>query len=297
MTPNNLYLYVYNYIKENGKLPSDTISKQKLNYYVQSLKKQNLIDKVGYGVWKINPNKEVKQVKKVKGVTSAYTPKTRGHGFVFQVLLKSIEGWNKREEYLRLNHIPFKSIPQGQSITMRGHKVWLCDSSLVIYFSPKLSFYARSSDLSSADALIECKETLRQLETLFKTDLKYGKGWFINESRSHYADIRNLMAKYYRTMGVNSFEIVQGGKVWALIDNSFNLFELETIAGGGQSREDLPKLQMFLNDLRDSPDTLSNIKNNTNKELIDLYKVIGEQNKIIANLEAQIIRLSNLISK
>ena len=291
----NFYLYVYQFVKDNGYLPTKDFSKQRLNYYVRELKKANIIRKKGYGVWEtigdIEDFKKHKQVKKVNYVTK----QTRGHGFVFQVLLKSIENWDQRHLYLQENFIPFKKIRQGQSIKLRSHTIWLCDKSLVVYFSPKSSFYSKDSYSASARALIECKETLKALERELKVNLKYGKGWFIRESRSHYADIDNCLAKYYRKRGVNQFHIEQNGKTWALVDNSFNLLELETIAGNGDSKKDLPKLQMFLNDLRDNPTTLTQIKAETNQELKDVYSVIREQNKIIAQLEGQIIRLTNLL--
>jgi hypothetical protein len=282
----SFYLYIYNYIKENKKLPTKNISKQKVNYYLKALKREGYVYKKGYGVWEIDPDKELKEVKKVNYVTSTNPKRTRGHGFVFQVLIKPIIGWENRETYLRNNNFPYSNIRQGQRITLRGHKIWLCDTSLVIYFSPKLSFYSRSSYQSSAEALIECKETIRKLEDLFKTSFKYGKGWFINESRSHYADVRNVMAKYYKSMGVNNFEVVQNGKVWALIDNSFNLYELETIAGGGDSKKDLPKLQMFLNDLRDNPTTFSQTKEEMLNLIHQLAKRTDEiQQQLMASIE------------
>ena len=295
MRKNNFYLYVYEYIRKSGKLPTKDVSKQKLNYYVKKLKRQDLIYKVGYGVWKINENKNFEEVKKVNDDTVQTHHKTRGHGFVFKVMIPAFDLWDQRDIFLRDNYVPFKRIKQGQSIVLRGHTIWLCNSSIVIYFSPKSSFYATSSYESSGRALIECKETIRAVERLIGKSLKLGKGWLVSEAKSHYADIRNVLSKYYHSKGISRFEVTQSGKAWAMVDNSFNLFELETIAGGGKSKEDLPKLQMFLNDLRDNPETLSNIKAKTTDELKDVYNVIREQNKIIASMEAQIIRLTNLI--
>jgi len=289
----SFYLYIYNNIKEHKKLPSTELSKQRLNYYVKQLVSSGIITKIGYSVWEVTGNIEdfekYKEVKKVKDVCM----RTRGHGFVFQVLLKQLQGWSEREEYLKENFIPYEKIKQGVSITLRSHKIWLCNKSLVIYFSPNMSFFARDSYKSSANALMECKETIRAIERLLKINLKYGAGWFIRESRSHYADINNCLADYYHKRGINKFEITQNGKVWALIDNSFNLLELETIAGSGQSKEDLPKLQMFLNDLRDNPTTFTSTK----EEIFELIKGLAKRtDEIQQQLHAQ-VELNNRLTE
>ena len=291
----DFYLYLYNFIKDKGVLPTNEFSKQRLNYYVRRLKKADLIRKKGYGVWEITGNfEELKKYKQVKKVNDD-AMRTRGHGFVFKVLLKEILGWDNLEQYFKENFLPFKKIKQGLSITLRGHTIWLCSSSVIIYFSPKLSFFSRDSYSASGNALIECKETIRALERELKVSLKYGKGWFIREVKSHYADIRNCLADYYQRKGINRFEIEQGGKAWAMVDNSFNLLELETIAGNGDSKNDLPKLQMFLNDLRDNPTTLTILKDKAENDLKSVYGIINQQNEVIAKLEGQIIRLTEMI--
>ena len=55
---NTFYLIVYNLIKE-GLRPSDiccklNISKQRLQYYLSSLKEKGFIEKLVYGVWEKN---------------------------------------------------------------------------------------------------------------------------------------------------------------------------------------------------------------------------------------------------
>lgn len=287
----DLYFYIFEFVKNNKALPTKEFSKQKLNYYVRELKKADLIRSTGYATWEISGEyedfKKYKQVKKV----NYDGKKTRGHGFVFQILLKPIENWDQRDIYLRENFIPFEKIRQGQSIKLRGHTIWLCNKSIVVYFSPRSSFYATDSYSSSGRALIECKETLKVLEKSLRVDLKYGKGWFIREAKSHYADINNCLAKYYRTKGVNQFNIEQNGKTWALVDNSFNLLELETIAGNGESKGDLPKLQMFLNDLRDNPTTITATKEELTGLILNLAKRTDE---IQQQLQAQVMLTNKL---
>ena len=47
-----LNLYIYDYIKSNGKLPTHSKSeKSKYAYHCRKLIEQGLIEKKGYGVW------------------------------------------------------------------------------------------------------------------------------------------------------------------------------------------------------------------------------------------------------
>jgi len=266
----NLYSLVYNFIKENGKLPK-SITKQKAYYYTKSMVREGLIEHIEHGVWKVLREFDGTNVVKVT------TRSTRGHGFVFRVSFPSLEGWNKREQFLKAKEILYTELKQGQRIIVLGNKVQLYDNCLMIYFSPNTYFQENSPNESSYRAMMYCKDILKRLEKMLNCSFRSGRGWIVQETRSHYADINNVCARYYKSKGIDYVPIVLDGKNWALIDNSMNLYELETILGSGQSKDDMNTLQDFLNDLKTNPSTLGEVKKEVTDKINTLTKILEMQ--------------------
>lgn len=263
MVKKDLYLYVYNFIKDNQRLPKD-ISKQKAYYYTKQLVQRDLITNEDHGIWKVTGKK---LVQKQVDVTQR---KTRGHGFVFKVAFPSIQNWRKRDQEFRRLGLHFDSLKHCQRMYVLGNKINIYDECLIIYLAPSTSFYAENPEESSFRAIMYCKEIIKRFEKDVRVSLRSGKGWAVQETRSHYADVNNICAKYYKSKGVNYVPIVMNGKTWALIDNSMNLFELETILGHGQSKEDMKTLQYMLNDLKLSPTTFSKERSDFDEKLVKL---------------------------
>jgi len=270
MVKKNLYFYVLDFIKKHGRLPKD-ISKQKAYYYTKQLREDGLIEKDSYGIWQVTSKKEVQ--KKVH-VTQR---KTRGHGFVFKVSVPLIKGWKKRRNVYKKLSLHYDPIKNGERMFVLGHKLNIYDSAIIVYFAPSTSFYGKDSEESSYRAMMCCKDVLKRLEKDLNVSLRVGKGWLVQEVRSHYADVNNVCAKYYKSKGIDYLPIKMNGKTWALIDNSMNLFELETILGHGQSKEDINTLQNFLNDLKVNPTTFSESK----AEIYDIVKAQAYQIKVL----------------
>jgi len=268
MVKKDLYLYVYNFIKQHQRLPKD-ISKQKAYYYTKQLRESELIEKLPTGIWRVTGKKLVqKQVKVAQR-------KTRGHGFVFKVSINNIYNWDRRRIEFNKKGLHWSKIKYGERIFVLGHKLNIYDNAIMIYFSSGTSFYGVDGEESSFRAMVHCKEILKRLEKDVGVSLRVGKGWLVQEVRSHYADVNNVCAKYYKSKGINYLPIVMNGKTWALIDNSMNLFELETILGHGQSKDDIGKLQDFLNDLKTNPTTISKTKD----DLINLLYISERNNQ------------------
>lgn len=61
-----------------------------LSYYLSSLKKQGIIKKIGYGVWQINPIKEVQMLSR-KG--SSQVKDVRGHAFIWKIRSNKSFNW------------------------------------------------------------------------------------------------------------------------------------------------------------------------------------------------------------
>jgi SUMO ligase MMS21 Smc5/6 complex component len=243
---------------------SKKISKQKINYYINILKENNIINKVGYGVWEIigDFNKLLKSKKGKKNLRYGVStnpqkvPKgkkiIRGHGFRFTVKIPTIPRWNQRHIFLEKKNIPYKTIPQGQRIILKNFKIWLCKDSLVIIFPTNLSFIGESAEQTEFTAIKNLKAILIKLENLFSINLKINKSWQFRVSNHHFSYIRNELAIMYNQEKKKMQCYDDKGKLWLLIDNSFNLHETETINKETAVADMDNIVKPFFNNLRDN---------------------------------------------
>ena len=122
----NFYLNVYDLIKE-GKRPSEILSvlnipKQNLQYYLNYLKDNGFIKKIGYGTWEII--KEMEEVKRSKRKSSIGLKKTNLHALNInipiqegEVNLKELGGYEKKIK----NWIPQYKRISSLGITLRNN--------------------------------------------------------------------------------------------------------------------------------------------------------------------------------
>jgi len=88
----------------------------------------------------------------------------------------------------------------------------------------------------------------------------------------HYAETNNELAKEQERQDIRTKVYTNDdGKLWFLIDNSFNLHEAET-THPYTAKQDIEKLQGFFNDLRDNPPTKMS-------ELLGIMKNLAEYQK------------------
>jgi hypothetical protein len=213
------------------------ISKQRLEYYIEPLRHNQSIVKLGKGVWEINSlnyRKFLDELVKKADPDSqnALIKKIRGHGFIFLIKIPSIPDWSKREKFLEKMEIEYKLISQGQRIKItKGndkYKVWLCNNSIIIYFPKGKSYFKEFAKNAYIHALYDAKQILVKLENLLGVNLKINKKWNIKVSRHHYALIYSPIADYFMKRGRGIFIRDVYGVLWAMIDNSFGLNEIET---------------------------------------------------------------------
>jgi hypothetical protein len=245
-----LYLSIINTIRTSGKLPSLSINKQLLNYYICKLKSDAVIRRIGYGVWAVDEQKfnewQLKtsttyQVKAVKNI--------RGHGFTFCFRINVPSGWHKRAEYLDSKGIRYRKIRQGISLKHGKYTIWLCSNSIIIYFPQEKSVYSSTAAHSQLQALYKAEELIRSMESLLSCSFKINKKYRVKISRQHYAKIKDELAKDMNRKGEKLY-IEYEGKGWLLIDNSLALHELEAIDNKA-SVQDIDKVVVpFFNDLR-----------------------------------------------
>ena len=260
-TSKNFYFTIYQHIKQ-GLSPAKicnklSLSKQRLNYYISSLKHSGFIEKIGYGVWEIKKEFNVKEVKKSTrvGITQLEELKqdeVRGHAFQFVLRLPTnLKNWEKREEIFE--KISFKFSPlilgginRGQKINLKGRKVWLTNKSIIIY--EKSSYFAQTANQTKSYAINSFISLIRSLERTLHADLSFGGKYKFKVSRQHYSLIKNALAKQYNASG-ERLQVYNDKGLWFLIDNSYNLDEAETVHPK-TAVKDNEKVQNFFNGVK-----------------------------------------------
>ncbi len=255
----NFYLTVYNQIKQ-GIRPSETcrnfnISKQKLNYYLSSLKRAGCIKKIGYGVWEICGEFDEKKVKETTRLAK-YQPVNikpdfvRGHAFQFKLKIPKLKNWDKRDEILEKRNIKFKRlihlIGGGQEIILKGKKIWLTNKSIIIF--EKSSYLTKTAKDARQYAIYDLFELVKGLESTLGANFKINKKYRFKVSRQHYALVKNALAKQYKR-DEKKLQIYSEDGLWFVIDNSYNLSEAETVHPK-TAVDDNTKVQNFFNGLK-----------------------------------------------
>lgn len=278
----DLKFIIYSLIQK-GRSPKDICSILKikmsaLSYHLRLLREAGSIRKIGYGVWESIAWIEPKEVQKIK-VGDLKTSKNlnfsdkrnRGHAFRFKIKIPKLYNWINREVYLKKKKIDYEIINKGYThrIIFRGCKVWLNKESIVVYFPPGLSFFGKSAKDSEDRAVFEMIEIMRGLDNLFNTSFKINKAYRIRVFGKHHSNVKNGLARMYNDENRKLAVFNEDGQ-WLLIDDSFDLNELETI--GNKGRNDATKdmddvVLPFFNKLKDNPFTSDNI--------VELEKKVG----------------------
>jgi hypothetical protein len=255
----NFYLIVYNQIK-NGLRPSEickqfNISKQKLNYYLSSLKRSGSIRKIGYGVWEICREFDEQKVKETIRLAT-YQPATikpdfvRGHAFQFKLKVPNLRNWEQREDVFRKKGIGFKElthlIGKGQEIVVKGKKIWLTNKSIIIF--EKSSYLTKTAKMARQYAIYDLFELVRSLESTLGASFRVNKKYRFKVSRQHYALVKNALAEQYNRDG-KKLHVYSDEGLWFLIDDSYNLNEAETVHPK-TAVDDNTKVQNFFNGLK-----------------------------------------------
>jgi len=318
----NLNLYVYSLL-DQGLSPSKicekiNMNKTALSYHLKKLKASGSISKVGYGVWKTHGFDEkrssnfavrgsagfirAQQTSSNYGFIKKSAKEVRGHGFRFNVKLPFFSRWSERKEWMRKKNIDFKSVPYGESIEIRGHRVKIFSRSLDIYFSSSWSYFGNDAEGVFQYAILELNSILTSFENIFNVSLGSKRRWKI--SRQHYALVRNALARDYLLKKKKLNVYNEDGSLWFVIDNSYHLEEAETVHAGS-AVDDNVKVQNFFNGVKNTGITPEFIMNSFN-ELIDDRKYYSESMReygenmkshigAIKTLDNQIKRLGDIV--
>jgi len=207
-------------------------SVQAVNKVVRKLKKLGLL-----GVAKIGVSKNRCTLKPFE--------KIRLHGEELNVRILY-----KDERYLRV---------VGRTVSLDGNTVRCFKNSLEIYSGQ--SFFGSDPRSALSRSMSYWPRFFSRLEHEFNIIVFKPRSQNIKFVKAHFAEVGNAFA---RDCEVRGDKIVvrstDDGKLWFLIDNSFNLHEAETVHPESSFDDMDGVIQPFFNDLRDNrPPTLSEI--------------------------------------
>lgn len=277
------------------------ISKGVVSYHTTSLEERGLVRMRAQGVWDILQNYKKKELKKTTRVGSNQVgdnlnsfeeDSTRAHAYQFKLRLKeNLKNWIKenREKVLRMKGIEFKELKHlfggGQGIVFKGRKIHLTNKSIIIY--EKASYFAPNSEQGNSSAMIDVLKLVKALERELGADFSIKGEYKIKVTRQHHSLIKNTLANIYNKSKGEKLEVSDSKGQWLLIDNSWNLDELECI----HPKTGVPDsmgMQGWMNSMKKTnfevtPEaTLENFKE-TNERI----KILSEQNLMMSQVMEQ----------
>jgi len=140
---------------------------------------------------------------------------------------------------------------------------------------------------------------VRSLESVLGANFKINKKYCFKVSRQHYALVKNSLAEQYNRDG-KKLQIYSNDGLWFVIDNSYNLNEVETVHPK-TAVDDNTKLQNFFNGLKEAENYTPQIMMKAvtqNAENLDNYAVhLKSHVKSVKQLGRGVKELTKLIKK
>ncbi len=284
------------------------ISKAVVSYHTTSLEERGLVRMRAQGVWDILQNYKKKELKKTTRVGSNQLGEkldsfeedsTRAHAYQFKLKLKeNLKNWTNREKILIERKIEFKELTHlfggGQGIVFKGRKIHITNKTIIIY--EKASYFAPNSEQGNSSAMIDVLKLVKSLERELSADFSIKGEYKIKVTRQHHSLIKNTLANIYNTSKSGKLEVSDSKGQWLLIDNSWNLDELECI----HPKTGVPDsmgMQGWMNSMKKTnfevtPESILEDFEGTNEKL----KKLSKQNFQIAQvMEQQQNNIINLI--
>lgn len=309
----NFYLYVIELLERDFNLIQIAsrfkTSKQNLNYHIKPLHVNKVIEETSKGIWKVNYNnipllekyKPVKVVKNTLGVAltgSTLKPNTsRGHAYVFTLKIPKIKNWENREKYLiklkeKKKIKDYWKVSGGFGIEFRGHKIWLCNDSIVVYYPKGKSYYAERPLYSFLQAYYDFGKLITGLQRLLgiKTFTIQRKYW-VSVSRSHIALIKNDLALHLANEKKKLEIRDEQGRLWLIADDSFNLGELEfPLSENNENIKQATTYQDFHNSFKEKPFTAYDF-HKLEEENEELKLIVSESQKRLKEMSEEAINI------
>ena len=148
---------------------------------------------------------------------------------------------------------------RGKRLVVDGNTVVVYESKVEVYVGR--SFWGESVQRATSLADRYISRLLVRLENDLKTILVKDRANNVSIVNAHYSDVRNGLARECNVSKDKIKVYASDGKLWFLIDNSFNLNEAETVHRQSSRRDMEEVVAPFFNDLRmNEACTLSDIK-------------------------------------
>ncbi len=179
------------------------------------------------------------KVHKTGGVSSEYEHPIRLHGEQYHIKIISCD-----DRYRKL-------ISEGnKKIELDGHIVMCYRNSLDIYSNT--SFFGKTPSECDSKALSYWTHFIVRLEQTVKCILMKRENMNISRVKAEFAETNNEIAKTAIKEHDKVRVVGADGKVWLLIDNSFNFKECETVHPKESKQDMQDTVQPFFNDLREN---------------------------------------------
>jgi len=141
-----------------------------------------------------------------------------------------------------------ESLSNSNFIDYDGNTVRLSRDTIEVYSGK--SFYAEDSSKATYKSFEYWNTFFNKLGNSLNVLIIKPKVQNIKRVNAHYAEVNNELAKDYEEKGERIRVYTRDdGKLWFLIDNSFNLHEAETVHPA-TSKEDIEKVKDMFNDVR-----------------------------------------------
>ncbi len=254
------------------------------------------------------PVKSSRVASRQSAKTDTYPPNyNRGHALQFRIELPSKLTNEAREKLLRAAEIEFKSINifgGGQGFVFMDKKVHLTSSSIIIYDSE--DHFAIDAEKSEDNATIKTLYFIRNIERELNLLLSIDKHYKIKITKRHHALIKNALAEIYNKSKEKRLEVFAEDGLWLLIDNSWNLNELECVHSV-TGKKDADGMQEIMNSFRRTDfkatsefvlETFENLKRNEEEIIATIKK--GSEREImltqwISQLENNFAHLTKFV--
>ena len=201
-------------------------------------------------------------------------------------LSKRLHGQEWNIKIIKKSEKYFKSKLNANTQFLDGNTLRLFNDSIEVYSGQ--SFFEKDEQRATAVSLAYWEAFLCQLEHKFNIVLIKPRAENINLVNQHYGEINNEIAKD----SLNRKEKIKiitedDGKLWFLIDNSWNLKEMETIHPE-TAKQDMTKVTKQVNSWRkDDPPTNSELS-------INISKVTDNQLIFAQNMQSHIEAIKQL---
>ena len=200
-------------------------SQQAINRLVQRLREKGVINAVNKRVVKTRPTSQ----------PTAHQIRLHAQEFNIQIIFKD-------ERYI-------KQLKKCNNLFIDGNRVILYKNSIEIYSTQM--FFGETAQASTSKSFIYWNYFFTKLENELKIIILKDRYQNIKLVNNHYAEIHNEFSK---ECNINADKIkittTDDGKLWFLIDNSFNLHEAETVHPQ-TAKPDIENVTRFFNDIRD----------------------------------------------